>query len=463
LTAELGAADLARLSRSGLMPLSVEAGLGFLDRARSGSEPVLFAAPVDVGALRKQAAEGTLPAILSGLVTAARRRRRGDGLLTRRLTGLSEAEREALVLSVVREHVAAVLGLDPAKEIDDDQPLLEIGLDSLGAVELRNRLADAAVIPLPTTVVFDHPTPADLARHLAASMTGRGGGVVTGDSPHAAGGTTLRALLVGAHGQGKADEILPLLSAAARFHPTFDSADEFDPPQAMRITEAGTAPRLICVPSFVVGSGPHQFVRIARALEGRRAVSALSLPGVGRGQRLPATWGAMVDVLAASVREAATGEPFVVVGYSSGWLIARALVECLEQEGPAPSGLIEIDAQVPREERAAVFATVIGRLIEMDHEAIAIDDDHLIAMGAYIRLCDEWQPGPLAAPELALRAGEGLDADGEEDERAVWRRPEETVEVAGDHFELIAQSADATAEAIERWVSKAAGQTATSR
>jgi len=50
------------------------------------------------------------------------------------------------------------------------QPLLEAGLDSLGAVELRNKLEASLGTDLPATITFDYPTTAALASFLAARM-----------------------------------------------------------------------------------------------------------------------------------------------------------------------------------------------------------------------------------------------------------------------------------------------------
>jgi acyl carrier protein len=171
LTAELGAADLARLSRSGLMPLSVEAGLGFLDRAYAGAEAIAVAASLDIGALRRLSHAGDLPPLLSGLVGTSRRRAKAaSGSLARRLAGVPEAEREALVSTLVREQVATILGHASADAIDPAANFKDLGFDSLGAVELRNRLGQVTGMRLKTTLVFDHPSSTEIGAYLLSQV-----------------------------------------------------------------------------------------------------------------------------------------------------------------------------------------------------------------------------------------------------------------------------------------------------
>ncbi|MFD4322368.1 phosphopantetheine-binding protein, partial [Streptomyces sp. NPDC058548] len=99
-----------------------------------------------------------------------------------RLAGQSETQRDALLLDLITGHVASVLGHADTSAIDAERGFLDLGMSSLTAVEVRNRLGAETGLRLPTTAIFDHPTPLALARHLrgrlaeAAGDTGSGGG-----------------------------------------------------------------------------------------------------------------------------------------------------------------------------------------------------------------------------------------------------------------------------------------------
>jgi hypothetical protein len=164
--------DHARYARAGAIGLTAEQGLDLLDAALATGAPLLAAARLDLPSMRRQARTNAVPAVLRHLVraSAARSAATNAPALAKALAAMPEAERERALLDLVSAHTAAVLGFEPGRGVDPTQGLRELGFDSLTAVELRNRLATATGLRLPATFVFDHPNPAELARHLHAEF-----------------------------------------------------------------------------------------------------------------------------------------------------------------------------------------------------------------------------------------------------------------------------------------------------
>ncbi|MFG2638919.1 beta-ketoacyl synthase N-terminal-like domain-containing protein, partial [Streptomyces sp. NPDC048362] len=90
--------------------------------------------------------------------------------LARRLAGLGEAEQRAQLLALVGE--AANQALGRTGPVPADRTFLDLGLDSVSALATRALLSAATSLSLPATLVFDRPTPAALADHLRAELTG---------------------------------------------------------------------------------------------------------------------------------------------------------------------------------------------------------------------------------------------------------------------------------------------------
>ncbi|MGH2960504.1 MAG: type I polyketide synthase, partial [Solirubrobacterales bacterium] len=74
------------------------------------------------------------------------------------LAALAPAHRESTVRLLVAQHVAAVLGFESDDSIDEGITLKELGLDSIGAVELRRRLNRATGMRLTATLAYNYPT-----------------------------------------------------------------------------------------------------------------------------------------------------------------------------------------------------------------------------------------------------------------------------------------------------------------
>ncbi|MCP2342066.1 type I polyketide synthase, partial [Actinomadura rupiterrae] len=172
MTSHLDTTDQARLQRNGVLPLPTAQGLELLDIGVRAERPVLVPARLDLASFSGAAA---MPPMLAGLVRSRRavasqtEGASGDSLRTR-LAGLDADRRLPVVLDLVRAHAAAVLGHAAGVEIDPGQAFRDLGFDSLGAVEFRNRLSAAAGVRLPSTMTFDYPTPELLARFLLAQV-----------------------------------------------------------------------------------------------------------------------------------------------------------------------------------------------------------------------------------------------------------------------------------------------------
>ncbi|TXL83161.1 type I polyketide synthase, partial [Streptomyces sp. IB2014 016-6] len=82
------------------------------------------------------------------------------------LRALPESEQRERLVTLVVSHAAVALGHSDGTSLLPHRPFRELGIGSLTAVELRNSLARAIGSALPTTVVFDYPTPQELADHL---------------------------------------------------------------------------------------------------------------------------------------------------------------------------------------------------------------------------------------------------------------------------------------------------------
>ncbi|GLY15210.1 polyketide synthase [Kineosporia sp. NBRC 101677] len=167
MAAGLGARELARLSRLGSIPISAEEGLRLMDAAASLDEAVLVPAHLDLKAVRAGSAGHLVRR--PGLPTrSALAESTAPQEFADRLTRVPPSRRIEPVLTLVREQVAAVCGFPGAAAIGPELAFQELGMESLAAIELRDRLAAATGVVLPATSVFDHPTPRALAAAVLA-------------------------------------------------------------------------------------------------------------------------------------------------------------------------------------------------------------------------------------------------------------------------------------------------------
>jgi NAD(P)-dependent dehydrogenase (short-subunit alcohol dehydrogenase family)/acyl carrier protein len=161
------------LRRVGVRPLGTEGALAAFVALARASRPQLVVADIDWALFKgSYEARGHRPLLerLAVTVTAGGGEP-GDSELARRIGATPAADRERLLVDIVQQEVAQVLAL-PAPQIDPEQGLFELGMDSLTALELRTRLQARASRALPATLVFDCPNVRAIARLLLRELSG---------------------------------------------------------------------------------------------------------------------------------------------------------------------------------------------------------------------------------------------------------------------------------------------------
>lgn len=169
MTAHLGAADIARMERQGFGVLDVRHGLALLDRALARHEPVLVPMVVDLAVVDRASGEVARRAGAGAAHADVVNADLGADSFRARLVAQTPEARAGLMLRAVQEEIAVVLRLPAAESVLENQVMRAMGLDSLLAVELRNRLSERVQATLPSTLVFDYPTP----RAIASFIVGR--------------------------------------------------------------------------------------------------------------------------------------------------------------------------------------------------------------------------------------------------------------------------------------------------
>jgi candicidin polyketide synthase FscB len=160
----LTSADHARFARYGLLPLPTGLALSLLDAAAQTDRALVVPVQLD---LRMS----DVPPLLRGLIQAPLRQAVNDARPWRdRLSELPARDQEALLLALVCTHLAVLLGHGSASAVEAERGFLDLGMSSLTGLELRNRLDAETGLSLPTTLIFDYPTPVSLARHLHTAL-----------------------------------------------------------------------------------------------------------------------------------------------------------------------------------------------------------------------------------------------------------------------------------------------------
>ncbi|WP_203833471.1 type I polyketide synthase, partial [Actinoplanes regularis] len=177
------AGDEEYVLRRGLRPMDPPTAVTAMIRAVEQDDTSIAVADVDwerfataFTASRSRPLIGDLPEVRAALTRTEAPAGTTASALAARLAGVADAERPGVVLALVREQAAAILGHHDSDGIEPTRAFRDLGFDSLTAVEMRNRLSAATGVRLPSTLVFDHPNAAAVADFLLAEVFGTSAG-----------------------------------------------------------------------------------------------------------------------------------------------------------------------------------------------------------------------------------------------------------------------------------------------
>src|ERR1700744_5506937 len=163
---------MGRGARLGLSAFSPEKGIELLEQAISSGRSEVAALPVDWRAFLSQVQAGG--SAFFNEVVPAMSDSHAPSTPPAQLKSLLETAPAENRLSVIKQHLRAhiidVLRLDSAFMLRDDQPLPELGLDSLMALELKNGLQKELDVTLPQNFFFEHPTLGAAATFVSARL-----------------------------------------------------------------------------------------------------------------------------------------------------------------------------------------------------------------------------------------------------------------------------------------------------
>ncbi|GFH39479.1 SDR family NAD(P)-dependent oxidoreductase [Streptomyces pacificus] len=460
MTGGLSEAAMERIARSGMPPLAPEQGLALFDAALGRDEALLVPMSFDPGGRPAQLPVAPLLRGVFAEEPAAVPAEKAAVTVLDRLRGAAPEAREAMLVDLVVGTSAALLGHRDPSAVDADKDFLELGFDSLIAVELRNQLGELlGGRRLAGSVVFDNKTPANLARALltelgelrgAASAVGGPGGAVEASD-------TVFGLFMESVSTGKVMQGLSLLKAVANLRPMFETPAELESlPTPVTLAEGPALPKLICISAPGATAGVHMYARLAAHLRGRRHVSALPLVGFEPGEPLPKDTAAAVRWVAESVLHASDGDPFCLVGHSSGGTLAYLAAAAVEQTwGIAPEAVIMLDTLSLRydtNEGLDFDAVTTNYFSTMDSPAVNLNSARLSAMAHwFVRIIDTGLHPTV--PKLLIRCGREVDGtDFTTTEQEVPVPADEIRVVPTDHMAMVKEDAAMTAQAIEDWL-----------
>ncbi|MCA1217795.1 phosphopantetheine-binding protein [Streptomyces sp. 8L] len=367
---------------------------------------------------------------------------------------------------MVRTEVAVVLGYPGPDAVGIDDTFRELGFDSLTAVELRNRINATTGIRLRVTTVFDYPTVDELTEHLVSELEIPDGE----ETPTPAGEPTAGGhanddvivnLYLNAVAEGRADDGMRMLTAAAKLLPSFTDAESAGRPKIVQLAGGHLRPQLMCMVPPIAPMLDTAYSLFATGLPEPRDVSALWPLGFSEGQPVPADMESLFRVYGDAVLEEAGIDPVVLVGHSSGGWIAHGVASYLCGIGRPPAAVAMLDTYWPGDlvvevQRDFMRAQAKRHDLMSEDSGAAPLGHQLVAMGGYLGMFDEWKPQPIDVPTLLVRAREYMNGTPKPEhvQEVTDGTYHYTADVPGNHFSMMSKHPESTASAVHDWLAR---------
>jgi myxalamid-type polyketide synthase MxaB len=174
MAARMDSKDQRRHELSGMGSIQPAKGFRLLEKLLDFPAAQVGVLPINWSLFVNQFAPGQEPRLITDFVQQAREQQeqtsapKSDFLEQLNLT--KPADRKDLLMEHLRDQAIKILGLEPSYPLDVRQPLNEMGLDSLMAIELKNALSSAVGQNLPATLLFNYPTIESLTGHLLSDV-----------------------------------------------------------------------------------------------------------------------------------------------------------------------------------------------------------------------------------------------------------------------------------------------------
>lgn len=168
----------AHLSQLGLGFLAPEVGLKLFEQAVHQGRALTVAAVLDLQRLKAYYEDqGGVPPFLRSMLGQSKVKKPVDRAVNLRdmLVDAAPEQHGSIMLRLVQETVARALGYTRIDDVDVSRPLLELGIDSLTAVLIRNHLATLTAMALPPNIALLHRDLKSLSKFLLSLLLGDSG------------------------------------------------------------------------------------------------------------------------------------------------------------------------------------------------------------------------------------------------------------------------------------------------